>query len=137
MEIERKWLIKGWPQMTYPVRNIQQMEQGYKGSVTVSVTAASKPYTLGELSCEPGDMIAVTDDGLAAVGEDSLTALIAGLSSLPGMDERENAVIFRGAAEPEVREEKLRRLLSETFPDLEVTFMDGGSELYNWIAGLM
>ena len=29
MEIERKWLIKGWPQMTYPVRNIQQMEQGY------------------------------------------------------------------------------------------------------------
>ena len=116
---------------------IKQIKQGYSGSATISVTVATKPYASGELKCNAGDMIAVTDDELAAVGEDSLGTLIEGLKALPDIEDHENAVIFRGASEPEVREEKLRGLIADAFPDLEVSFIDGGSELFNWTVGLM
>ncbi len=116
---------------------IKQIKQGYSGSATISVTVATKPYASGELKCNAGDMIAVTDDELAAVGEDSLGTLIEGLKALPDIEDHENAVIFRGASEPEVREEKLRGLIAGAFPDLEVSFIDGGSELFNWTVGLM
>ncbi len=116
---------------------IKQMALGYRDAVTVSVTAASKPYSSGKFSCDTGDMVAVSDDELLAVGEDSIGALINGLSAVPDIEDRETAVIFRGSGESASREEKLIKILGETYPDIEVNFIDGGSGLYNWIVGLM
>ncbi len=116
---------------------IKQMALGYRDVVTVSVTAASKPYSSGKFSCDTGDMVAVSDDELLAVGEDSIGALINGLSAVPDIEDRETAVIFRGSGESASREEKLIKILGETYPDIEVNFIDGGSGLYNWIVGLM
>ena len=60
-----------------------------------------------------------------------------GLSEVPDIEDMENCMILRRANEVVFREEKLKKMIEERFPYLEVNFMESESKVYNWLAGVL
>lgn len=116
---------------------IRQIKSGANGVATLQVSVATKEYAEGDVSCVPGDSIALIDGRLAACADDSIGAFIKALKTIPDMDDRENIIVFRGAMESPFKDEKLKKAIDEAFEDMEITVLDGGSELYNYQAGVL
>lgn len=116
---------------------MRQIRSGAEGVVTLQVSVATKEYTEGEISCLPGDSISLLDGRMVAFADDSVSAFVRGMKAIPDIDERENIIIFRGSMESPYKDEKLKRAIDEAFEDMEVTILDGGSDLYNYQAGIL
>ena len=57
--------------------------------------------------------------------------------SVEDIDDRETGIVLRGAGVPEDQEDKLRDAVSERLPDLELSFVDAGQQIYHWVIGIM
>lgn len=116
---------------------IRQMNMGMRDVVTVATTTATKEYSSEKVSCEAGDMITVVNGDVKAVSTDSIQVFLDGLSEVPDIEDMENCMILRGVNEVVFREEKLKKMIEERFPYLEVNFMESESKVYNWLAGVL
>ena len=54
-----------------------------------------------------------------------------------GIEDRETCVVFRGAGVPEDDENGLSEIISNEYPMMDVTFIDGGQVIYKWVIGLI
>lgn len=116
---------------------IRQMNMGMKDVVTLVTTTATRSFGADQISCEAGDMITMVNGQLMAVSTDSIQVFVDGLSKVPDIEDLENILIFRGSSEMIFREEKLRKLIEERYPCLEISFMESDSKVYNWMAGVL
>lgn len=115
---------------------IRQLKMGMNGVTTLSVATAGKAYQGEDVSCSAGMQIAMSEGKLLCAGDEAETVFCDGLKLIPDIDEMETCIIFRGEGEAEELEEKLETRIAGLFPTLEVSFIDGGSELYKWTAAI-
>ena len=116
---------------------VSQMQSGIDGNHTLAAAVASKDYSLGEVSIKAGDSIAMLDGEIVAGNTDMLSAVMAGMKEMPDVDEKSVCIVFRGDGVPEEAESELESAINDAYPDLEVSFIDGGQHIYNWLTGLI
>lgn len=115
---------------------ISQMRLGLECVVTLTQTAASRDFSYREISCRKGDELALIGGEIVCVADGWLDAVRRGLAAVPGIEEKENCIVFRGEGVPPGAEEELAAALAEDLPMLEVTFIDGGQSVYRWVLGI-
>lgn len=125
------------PDSTDTEYRIRQMRSGLDKVITLSQTTASRDFSYHEISCRTGDEIALIDGELVSVAGDSLSAIIRALEHRLDMESKETCIVFRGKDVPQEQQWDLEDRLRDAFPDLSVTFLDGGQDLYRWIIGIL
>ena len=120
-----------------PEKRIQQMRGGITDVVTVSETTASRDYTYHEISCRQGEEISMINGDIVCVNSDWKTAILGALRMVDGMDDKETCIVFRGNGIPEEYEDELSEEVANSYPMLELEFVDAGQEIYHWVIGIM
>ena len=82
------------------------------------------------------EQIVLKNGDLACVADDPVGAMIYAFGLVEGMEDRETCVIFCGKERDEELNEKLEEELSYRYPMTDFSFIDGGQEIYRWIAGI-
>lgn len=124
------------PDSTDVEKRIHQLQRGREGVVTLCQTTASRDFSWRDLSCRRGDEIALRNGELCCVGGDWKTVILDALDRIEDVDEKDCCVVFRGLNVPEEDEELLSEAVAERYPMLELSFVDGGQEIYQWILGV-
>ena len=119
-----------------PEYRLSQMRLGLESVVTLAETTASRDFSYHDVSCKKGDEIALADGELVCVSDDWLDAVRRGLAAVPGMEDRETCVVFRGAGTAPEAADALEAALAEDWPMLDVTVIDGGQSVYRWVLGV-
>ena len=117
-------------------RRIAGMKRGIADVVTLCETTASRDYSYHEISCRKGEQIVLKNGDLACVADDPVGAMIYAFGLVEGMEDRETCVIFCGKERDEELNGKLEEELSYRYPMTDFSFIDGGQEIYRWIAGI-
>ena len=115
---------------------IKQMFSGMKSTVTLTESTATKDYENGGVSCRAGEEIVLYNGKLVAASTDWCDCIINGLRSVPGIDEVESCVIFRGNGASDKHEALLTERLAASFPELEAVFIYGGQSVYRFMIGI-
>ncbi len=124
------------PDSTDTDYRISQMTLGLGCVTTLTQTAASRDYSYREIACRKGDEIALIGGELVCVADKWLDAVRRGVAAVPGIEDKENCIVFRGEGVPPEAEDELAAALAEELPMLEVTFVDGGQSVYRWVLGI-
>ena len=124
------------PDSTDVEKRIHQLQRGREGVVTLCQTTASRDFSWRDLSCRRGDEIALRNGELCCVGGDWKTVILDALERIEDVDDKDSCVVFRGLNVPEEDEELLAEAVAERYPMLELSFVDGGQEIYQWILGV-
>ncbi len=115
---------------------IRQMQLGMKNVDTVSVSRAVRDSAYHGLSFHEGDCIAFLNGEPAAAGGDWASVILEAMRNVEDMDDKEACVIFRGVEAAEEDEDAITRSVGEAYPELELSFLDGGQSIYPWLLGL-
>ncbi|MBP5312240.1 MAG: DAK2 domain-containing protein [Clostridia bacterium] len=126
------------PQLS-PAERIELMRTNAENTVSVSLLKASKDYASGRISCREGDWIGLlVSGGMQAASEDDLLDVaVKSIGAVPGIEEKETAIIFKGAAADEDMCDELTDRLSDEFPDIDFVLMDGGQKSQHFVIGLI
>ena len=115
---------------------IRQMQLGMKNVDTIAVSRAVRDSSFRGLSFREGDCIAFCNGEPAAAGGDWTSVILEALQSLEDMEDREACVIFRGAGAEAQDEDAIVERIGAAWPELEVSFLDGGQSIYPWLLGI-
>ena len=116
---------------------IEQMHKGAKMVTTLAATTATRDYSYHEICCHAGDEILLTNDQLTCVSSDWLTTILQGLRLLEDIASKESCLVFRGCNTTEPLQWELEDRITAEFPNLEVTCIDAGQDIYPWILGVV
>ena len=116
---------------------IAAMRSGLEDVATLSETAASRDYSYHEIRCRKGEEIALVNGEIVCVGSDPVRTVLEGLSHVPGIEEKETCVIFRGEGIGEQMQTELCEAIAEAYPSLEAELIDGGQKIYHFIIGIV
>lgn len=119
-----------------PSVRLRHLKTGAQGVRTLSVAAATKEYHADCVDCRIGMQVALLDGNVLCAENNIEHALFEGLKRIDDIDEKETLVIFRGQGVSPQLEAPLLSLLNETFPQMDITILYGGSSLYSWNAAL-
>ena len=125
------------PDSTDTENRLNQLRRGREDVITLSETTASRDFSWHELTCRKGEEIALRNGELCCVGTDWRSVVVDALALIEDIDDKETCVVFRGLNVPEADEEALAEALAERFPLLELSFVDGGQEIYHWVLGVL
>ncbi len=115
---------------------LAQMEQGLSGVITLSGTTATRDYRGASVNCRRGDQLVLLDGEPAAAGDAFPALLRKLLPTLPELEDKETAVLFRGRDCSEEEAAGLTAVLEECCPMVEVQVLDGGQTLCPFILGI-
>lgn len=116
---------------------VREMYSGYKNTVTLCETTASRSYSYNEISCKKGNEILLIDNEIRCVSDNWKQVIIDGLKTVEDIEDRETCIVFKGKGVPDEYEELLGDAVSEMYPNLEVEFVNGGQSIYHWILGII
>ena len=125
------------PDSTDVENRLNQLRRGREGVITLSETAASRDFSWHDLTCRKGEEIALRNGELCCVGRDWRTVILDALALIEDIEDRETCVVFRGRGVPVADQEALAEAAAERFPLLELSFVDGGQEIYHWVLGVL
>ncbi len=118
-------------------KRIAQMRRGARDVTTVAVALAEKAYQDETVSCVPGDYIALVGDKIVCTGASPVDALIEGLATVDGLEDKETCLVFRGKDAQEDWEDDLADAMEEHYSNLEVSFTQGDQPTYLWVCGII
>ena len=140
--VETKSLMQGYSALSVITPGIKDMDALCKsaklaaeGVVGVEVTRAVRDVTLGGFDIKEGDYIAITDGEINAVSDSAEDTAMAALAEAD-TDLCEMITVFTGKGVTEERRVALTERLEEEYPDCEVTFYEGGQEVYDYMLAL-
>ncbi len=118
-------------------KRIESIKKGAADVTTLSIAPASKHYESSDVTCDPGDYIAVLNDKIVFSAKTPEDAFIGGFSMLENADERETCMVFCGESATDELNEKLSDTVYEKYPGLELTAVFGGQHTYIWTCGII
>ena len=140
--VETKSLMQGYSALSVITTGIKDMDALCKsaklaaeGVVGVEVTRAVRDVTLGGFDIKEGDYIAITDGEINAVSDSAEDTAMAALAE-SDTDLCEMITVFTGKGVTEERRVALTERLEAEYPDCEVTFYEGGQEVYDYMLAL-
>lgn len=116
---------------------VNQMKSGIVDTHTLGIADASKAYSVGDVTVNEGDKIAVIDGDVVYASDDSIQTIIEGIKMLPDIDSKEVCMLVRGGEVSDDDEEELYDAFEEEFDDLEINIIYGGQHIYHWLVGLI
>ena len=116
---------------------LAQMRRGVADVITLSETTASRDYSYHEISCKQGEEIVLRNGELVCVSSDWKSAIIDAMKLIDDIEDKEVCAVFRGESVDPESEDELAGAIAEAFPMMDVSFIDGGQEIYHWVIGIM
>jgi len=140
--IETKSLMQGYSALsviTPGIKDIDALVKSAKiaaeGVIGCEVTRAVRDVTMGGMDIKEGDYIAITEGEINAVAKSAEDATMDALEAAD-TDLCEIITVFVGKGVDESRRVELTERLKETYPDCEITFYEGGQEVYDYMLAL-
>jgi dihydroxyacetone kinase-like predicted kinase len=140
--IETKNLMQGYSALSVITPGIKDMDALCKSSklasegvVGIEVTRAVRDVTMNGFDIKAGDYIAITEGEINAVGgspEDTVMSALAECDT----DLCEMITVFTGKGVTQERRVALTEMIESEYPDCEVTFYEGGQEVYDYMLAL-
>ncbi len=118
-------------------KRLESMRSGFENVITLSVALATKSYSDGDVSCTPGDYVAVIGDKPVFASKDPIEAFLGGLSTIEDVDDRETCMVFCGESADDTLVDTLTDAVSEGYPSLEISFVEGGQHTYMFTCGIV
>jgi hypothetical protein len=115
-------------------KRMEGLEQGANSAQTIAISVASRDF-FGEISCKKGDFIALLNEHPICSSPDFEQVLAEALKHIPDIDEKENAILFKGAGVSVETEDAVCRIFAENYPDIECEHIDGGQGIFTYIIG--
>ena len=140
--IETKSLMQGYSALSVITPGIKDMDalcnsakMAAEGVVGIEVTRAVRDVTIGGMEIKEGDFIAITEGEINAVAESAEDAVMDALAE-SDTDLCEIITVFTGKGVDEERRVSLSERIEEEYPDCEVTFYEGGQDVYDYMLAL-
>ena len=116
---------------------IRQMRLGMQNVVTLAAAVAVKTGAWHGMQCSAGDRVVFLDGEPAAVGGSWADGILEAMGRVEDMEDKASCVLFRGREATEEDEEQISRRIGAAYPDLELSFLDGGQSVYAWLLGIV
>ena len=115
-----------------PEEIVSILEEAMKNVVTCMITVAVRDTTLNSIEVHTGDHIGFIGKTMLASEADCVSACKASLSQME-LDDKFALTVFAGAGAKKEDNETIENFIQENYPDVEVYFVDGGQEIYDYI----
>ena len=100
------------------------------GDVAVSI----RDVELCGKDIKKGDYLGMFGEKIVSVQKDKLSALMEMVSNMEDIEDKELFTLFYGKDVTKEEAEKAEEMISEKYPDLEITVYDGGQDVYSFFA---
>ena len=110
----------------------ETFNEAMKNVVTCMLTKAIRNTTLSSVKVHTGDYIGFIGKKMLTSEADLMKACRAVLSGME-LEDKFALTVFAGAAATVADNSGLSRLIEENYPDVEVYFVNGGQDVYNYI----
>jgi hypothetical protein len=115
--------------------NTSAMEEARKRVRTMEVTRAVRSSEIGGTKIKKGEVIAILDGELAAVGNNVSVVFLSTIFNMD-MSESEMLTIYYGAETEKADAEAMAEEVRHKYPHLEVELIQGGQPHYNYIVSI-
>lgn len=140
--VETKSLMQGYSALSVITPGIKDMDALCKsatlaaqGVTGIEVTRAVRDVSMNGLDITAGDYIAITEGEINAVTDNAEDTAMAALAETD-TDLCEMITVFTGKEVSEERRAELTERIEAEYPDCEVTFYEGGQEVYDYMLAL-
>ena len=117
-------------------QRIQQMNEGMKGIDTLLVTVSARSFRHQDLMIKAHEWVAIYRGEPVAASADPIEVIDRALEMTEGIEDKESCIFFRGARGNELLQEPIEEEIRKKYPLMDVTFMDGGQGVYDWMIGI-
>ena len=140
--VETKSLMQGYSALSVITPGIKDMDALCKsatlaaqGVTGIEVTRAVRDVSMNGLDIKEGDYIAITEGEINAVTDNAEDTAMAALAETD-TDLCEMITVFTGKEVSGERRAALTERIEAEYPDCEVTFYEGGQEVYDYMLAL-
>ena len=111
------------------MENREAMQEAIGTVSTCELTYAIRDTHIGDKEIHQGDIMAVGDDGLLAVGKEIQDTALSGIRAMMTEDAALISIYF-GQGYSEENANRLAQAVGELYPDCDVEVNDGGQPVY-------
>lgn len=116
---------------------IRTIENGYKDSINIEITKAVKDFSSGAFKCLKGNYLSLINNELSCSSSSLLDTLYNSLLKIENLDEKSSVVVFKGQEFNDELEEGITEIINKVNGDLEINFVDGGENIFEFIVGII
>lgn len=115
---------------------IRDVETSVQDVVSGDVAVAIRDAELCGKTIKKGNYLGMFGDTVVTVKDDKLSALMEMISKVEDIDDRELFTLFYGKDVVKEEVEKAEQMISELYPDLEITVYNGGQDVYSFLIAI-
>lgn len=115
---------------------IEDMTSGLDHVVTGYVTTATRTVEMNGVQVTKGKYIGLNRKEILTCAEDSVTAALELIRMENERQEKEVIIVFSGAGATEEQVASLQQALEQTYPMVDIGFIDGKQDIYDFIISL-
>ena len=108
--------------------------EALEGVVYGDVAVSIRDVELCGKNIKKGDYLGMFGEKIVSVQKDKLSALMEMVSDMEDIEDKELFTLFYGKDVTKEEAEKAEKMISEKYPDLEVTVYNGGQNVYSFFA---
>ena len=112
---------------------IEDLKNAADGVTSGEVALAVRNANLKDVVVSKGEYLALLNGDVVASSPDKETALKEILKAIPDMDDKELMTVFYGKDIDEETADELKAQLEDEYPDFEITFCNGGQDIYSYL----
>lgn len=115
---------------------IDDVKDTVKNVVSADVAVSIRDVELCGKNIHKGDFLGMFGEDIVSVTQNKLDALMDMLSKVEDINDRELITLFYGCDVSAEEAEFAEKMISEKYPDLEITVYDGGQNVYSFLASI-
>ena len=108
--------------------------EALEGVVYGDVAVSIRDVELCGKDIKKGDYLGMFGEKIVSIQKDKLAALMEMVSDMEDIEDKELFTLFYGKDVTKEEAEEAEKMISEKYPDLEVTLYDGGQDVYSFFA---
>jgi len=117
-------------------KRAELMQSGADNVDTVLIARAAKTFTHNGKEFLKDHWVAIVGPEPIASAEDPVEAIRLGLTAVDSLMDKETCVLFRGRDAETDLDVEIEQRLTMLNPMMELSFIDGGQAIYDWMIGL-
>ena len=115
---------------------LEDVQETVDNVVSGDVAVAIRDAELCGKQIKTGDYLGMFGEKVVSVTKDKLSALMEMLAAIEDIDDRELLTLFVGKDVSQEEADKAEELMTEKYPDLEITVYNGGQDVYSFLAAV-
>ena len=115
---------------------LEDVQETVDNVISGDVAVAIRDAELCGKQIKTGDYLGMFGEKVVSVTKDKLSALMEMLAAIEDIDDRELLTLFVGKDVSQEEADKAEELMTEKYPDLEITVYNGGQDVYSFLAAV-